>query len=63
MNLANSVFAAAHGIIEISIILDTYEDPPSQSENLEDTSRCGLAGPWGGRRVMTACLRLEYFSG
>ena len=37
-NLINSTFLTALGILEMSMALDIYEDPPSQSVNRDETS-------------------------
>ena len=37
-NLINSVFHTTHGVIEMSIVLDTYEGQPSHSAIIEETS-------------------------
>ena len=52
-NLVNSMLITAHEIIEMSmVLLDTYEDPPLQSANLDDTAWCRLSDHWRDRRVM-----------
>ena len=53
-NLVNSVFLRANGIIEMSMVLDTYVDPPTHIAGSIHPSWNSLTDHWGNQRMMSS---------